>query len=86
MQNATEETIKEVTYWWPRPGTEKPLEKTAFYTRGRRVVRYSSKSSKDDGTNSSMRTPVGRSAIVSWVQMHCKKDAHRGERPRERVS
>jgi len=33
MQNATEGTIKEVTYWWPRPGTEKPLEKTAFYTR-----------------------------------------------------
>jgi signal transduction histidine kinase len=33
MQNATEGTIKEVTYWWPRPGSEKPLEKTTFYTK-----------------------------------------------------
>ena len=33
MQNATEGTIKELTYWWPRPGTEKPLEKITFYTR-----------------------------------------------------
>jgi hypothetical protein len=33
MQNATEGTIKETTYWWPRPGSDKPLEKTAFYTK-----------------------------------------------------
>jgi hypothetical protein len=33
MQTATEETIKEVTYWWPRPGSDKPLEKTTFYTK-----------------------------------------------------
>jgi cache domain-containing protein len=33
MQNATEGTIKEVTYWWPRPGSDKPLQKTAFYTK-----------------------------------------------------
>ena len=33
MQNATEGTIKEVTYWWPRPGSDKPLEKTTFYTK-----------------------------------------------------
>jgi hypothetical protein len=33
MQKATEGTIKEVTYWWPRPGSDKPLEKTTFYTR-----------------------------------------------------
>jgi hypothetical protein len=33
MQNATEGTIKEVTYWWPRPGADKPLEKTSFYTK-----------------------------------------------------
>jgi len=33
MQKATEGTIKEVTYWWPRPGSEKPLEKTSFYTK-----------------------------------------------------
>jgi signal transduction histidine kinase len=33
MQNATEETIKEVTYWWPRPGSDKSLEKTSFYTK-----------------------------------------------------
>ena len=33
MENATEGTIKEVTYWWPRPGSDKPLEKTAFYTK-----------------------------------------------------
>ena len=33
MQEATEGTIKEVTYWWPRPGSDKPLEKTSFYTK-----------------------------------------------------
>ena len=33
MQNATVGTIKETTYWWPRPGTDKPLEKTALYTK-----------------------------------------------------
>ena len=33
MQKATEGTIREVTYWWPRPGSDKPLEKTSFYTR-----------------------------------------------------
>ena len=33
MQNAAEGTIKETTYWWPRPGTDKPLEKTALYTK-----------------------------------------------------
>jgi Single Cache domain 2 len=33
MENASEGTIKETTYWWPRPGTDKPLEKIALYTR-----------------------------------------------------
>jgi len=33
MDNATEGEIKQVTYWWPRPGTETPLEKTSFYTQ-----------------------------------------------------
>ena len=33
MENATEGTIKDTTYWWPRPGSDKPLEKTAFYTK-----------------------------------------------------
>ena len=33
MENATEGQIKEVPYWWPRPGTEEPLEKHTFYTQ-----------------------------------------------------
>src|SRR4249920_388044 len=33
MQNATEGEIKQTTYWLPRPGTDAPLEKTAFYTK-----------------------------------------------------
>ncbi len=33
MDNATEGEIKRVTYWWPRPGTDTPLEKTSFYTQ-----------------------------------------------------
>jgi hypothetical protein len=33
MQNAIEGTTKETSYWWPRPGTDKPLEKTALYTK-----------------------------------------------------
>ncbi len=33
MQKATEGTINEVTYRWPRPGSDKPVEKTTFYTK-----------------------------------------------------
>ena len=33
MQTAVEGTISEVTYWWPRPGSETPLEKHTFYTK-----------------------------------------------------
>jgi signal transduction histidine kinase len=33
MQKATTGKIKEVSYWWPRPGSDKPLEKHAFYTK-----------------------------------------------------
>jgi Single Cache domain 2 len=33
MQTATEGKINEVTYWWPRPGSDKPLEKRTFYTK-----------------------------------------------------
>ena len=33
MENATEGEIKQVTYWWPRPGTEEPREKNTFYTK-----------------------------------------------------
>jgi signal transduction histidine kinase len=33
MEKATEGKIKEVSYWWPRPGSDKPLEKHSFYTK-----------------------------------------------------
>jgi hypothetical protein len=33
IKKATEGTTKEVTYWWPRPGTDTPREKTTFYTK-----------------------------------------------------
>jgi hypothetical protein len=33
MQNAAEGTIKETTYWWPRPGSDEPLEKHTFFAR-----------------------------------------------------
>ena len=33
MQNAAEGTIKETTYWWPRPGSEEAFEKTTYYTK-----------------------------------------------------
>jgi hypothetical protein len=33
MQNATEGTIKETSYWWPRPGLEKAVEKKVYYTK-----------------------------------------------------
>jgi hypothetical protein len=33
MRTATEGKISEVTYWWPRPGSDKPLEKRTFYTK-----------------------------------------------------
>ena len=33
MRTATEGEIKEVSYWWPRPGSDKPFEKHTFYTQ-----------------------------------------------------
>jgi hypothetical protein len=33
METAAEGKIQSVTYWWPRPGTETPLEKHTFYTK-----------------------------------------------------
>jgi Single Cache domain 2 len=33
MRTATEGQIKQVTYWWPRPGSDTPLEKHTFFTK-----------------------------------------------------
>ena len=33
MKTATEGKISEVSYWWPRPGSDKPLEKHTFDTK-----------------------------------------------------
>jgi hypothetical protein len=33
MRTATAGKVSEVTYWWPRPGSPKPLEKHTFYTK-----------------------------------------------------
>jgi hypothetical protein len=33
MRTATEEKIDQVSYWWPRPGSDKALEKHSFYTK-----------------------------------------------------
>ena len=33
MRTATDGKISDVTYWWPRPGSDKPLEKHTFYTK-----------------------------------------------------
>ena len=33
MKTAIEGKINDVSYWWPRPGSDKPLEKTSFYTK-----------------------------------------------------
>ena len=33
MDTAAEGKIQEVTYWWPRPGSETPLEKHSFFTK-----------------------------------------------------
>jgi hypothetical protein len=33
MEQATEGQIKEVSYWWPRPGSDVPLEKHTFFTK-----------------------------------------------------
>ena len=32
MKNAAAGEIKQVSYWWPRPGSDKALEKHTFYT------------------------------------------------------
>jgi hypothetical protein len=32
MQNAAEGQLKQVSYWWPRPGSDRALEKHTFYT------------------------------------------------------
>ena len=37
MEHATEGKINEVTYFWPRPGSDTPVEKHTFYNEGRRT-------------------------------------------------
>jgi signal transduction histidine kinase len=32
-KTATEGTTSEITYKWPKPGTEEPVEKTTYYTK-----------------------------------------------------
>ena len=36
MEKATEGEIKEVTYWWPRPGSDEQVKKTSFLHEGGR--------------------------------------------------
>jgi signal transduction histidine kinase len=33
MGTASEGKISEVTYWWPRPGSEESLEKVTYFTK-----------------------------------------------------
>jgi hypothetical protein len=33
MRTASEGKVNEITYWWPRPGSNMPLEKHTFYTK-----------------------------------------------------
>lgn len=33
MRSAAQGKIKQLTYWWPRPGSNKALEKHTFYTK-----------------------------------------------------
>ena len=33
MEQATEGEIKEVSYWWPRSGSDEQVKKTSFYTK-----------------------------------------------------
>jgi hypothetical protein len=33
MKTATDGEVRETTYWWPRPGSIKPLRKHTFYTK-----------------------------------------------------
>src|SRR6185503_17134240 len=33
METATDSEIRERTYWWPRPGSVKPLKNHTFYTK-----------------------------------------------------
>jgi len=33
MKTASESEVRETTYWWPRPGSIKPLRKHTFYTK-----------------------------------------------------
>ena len=31
LDNNTQDEVKTVTYWWPRPGSEEPVEKESYY-------------------------------------------------------
>ena len=33
MRTATEGKVSKITYLWPRPGSDKPVEKTSFFTK-----------------------------------------------------
>jgi hypothetical protein len=33
IMDRADDTIREITYWWPRPDSDVPVEKTTFYTK-----------------------------------------------------
>jgi hypothetical protein len=33
MEKATEGEVKEVSYWWLRPGSDEQVKKTSYYTK-----------------------------------------------------
>jgi Single Cache domain 2 len=33
IMDKADDTIREITYWWPRPNSDVPVEKTTFYTK-----------------------------------------------------
>src|SRR5262249_14662262 len=69
MQNATEGTIKETTYWWPRPGADEPFEKE---TSTRRSVTRSVVWATTRNNGADYRTPsqmgIGIRANSRWLQ------------------
>ena len=70
MKTATEGKISEVSYWWPRPGSEKPLEKRTFYTKVGRVKTAESATTRNERSSVQRGRPFLSMPSVLMTNWH----------------
>jgi Single Cache domain 2 len=80
MQNATEGTIKQLTYWWPRPGTEKPLRRSPS-TRGSEIKTAGSATTRNNLPDMQDRLRQSMLLKIQYATITAMKNDMRSARP-----